>query len=215
MRARRRLRSIIWTCAYIIVLFIIFLYGAEYALRYFYSPEVDVIDHGSYLREQATPPEWPEQFQRITYPSFTVDQTLYGCRHPGDPEDVLLSEGNIEFLFIGDSFTYGWGVENDQTFGARFAAYAGARDRTLVCGGFAKGSRFHIGQLQRVLSKEHSVKVVFYQLFGNDIMSDILQESDDDEETVEKLFSLSWFYRVKTTLLDHFYYFSTTSRIMS
>jgi lysophospholipase L1-like esterase len=153
------------------------IFTLEWLLRLRYGRSVEPFEPGPYRNEVSLestrlPAEFVIEHVRQPQLSFTSTRSLYGCRHPGPLDSVRLDQGHIRTLFLGDSFTHGWGVADDATFGAIYGRLSGTAPWNLVCGGYGRGTRYHLDQLRRVLRNEPGLEVVLYQLFGNDLTSD-------------------------------------------
>ena len=105
--------------------------------------------------------------------------TAQGHRAPG-------TDGNPDIVFIGDSFTYGWGINDADTFVSLYCA-----GRQVACanlGAPGTGTAKQLNRLEEFLDKYHwhpkEVKLVFFGMSGAWSAGNDFVDNYDERELV-------------------------------
>ena len=178
---------------------LLFISLLEGYLRWRYSDNLLVsLPHNGYRSEKPNnskdlPKEFTRQIINLPGINFTITYSLYGGRHPDDLDKVKLSQGNIKLMFLGDSYTLGWPLADNQSFGSLFGKLSGTQEFNLICGLYAAGTNTEKRQLLRVLANENHIETIVYQIFGNDVLFDLGIDKAEDERVTGV--ALNYYFR--------------------
>ena len=180
-------KSFLYLCFLVVLGYGAALFSEWFLGLYWFSEKTRISAQG-YEREGKTS-YIKQEFTQLTMHEpgkepVKYTDSIYGCRHPGDLDSLELAQGNIETLFIGDSFVYGWGVQDDQTLVYQYAKLRGELPFVLNCGIYSSGTKSHIEQLLRVLRAEPNIRVVYYGIFGNDLLVDLEPPRIEESQSV-------------------------------
>ena len=171
--------KIMWLlyAGYAFICAVVGVVALEWLLSASYGDVWRAVDSSTYRREEISYPRLPKEFfrqsVRIPQVPHSVTYTIHGCRHPGDVRKLRLQQGSIQTLFIGDSFTFGRGVEDGEAFPAVYGKLTGTGARILNCGVYGSGTGKQLRQLTRVSRYEKHIRTLVYQIYGNDLLQDL------------------------------------------
>ncbi|MDP3920149.1 MAG: hypothetical protein Q8R76_05020 [Candidatus Omnitrophota bacterium] len=216
MSTKTKIANNITAAAISTLIFILFL---EIAFRIFPSPaRSEFLNHQFNIRHPSSQPtfgkhptlgEWnipgsQAVVKRREY-EMTVGINTKGLRNPETPYEK--SPSRYRILFLGDSFTYGTGVEEHQTFVAgvnkKIAAYGEAINGGAP--GSSTADEFRFLQSEGIKYSPDSVVLCFFQ---NDIQDNFQKALDKTNHYNPSPF-LSFFYRAFGRIsqtLDHLFY---------
>ena len=167
------------------VLFICLLEGY---LRWRYTDTLIVkLPHDGYKPEKPyniknLPEAFTKQIIKLPGRNFSITYSLYGGRHPDALNKVKLSQGNIKLMFLGDSFTLGWPLADNQSFGSLYGKLSGTQEYNLICGLYGAGTYTQKEQLLRVLANENNIKTIVYEIFGRYVLLDLGLDEHKSEQ---------------------------------
>lgn len=188
---RRRTRKLKWillsvllsqTCVFLVV---------EWWLRHNIPPSTFLVNETYSERRHFVPVrDWRGSHYNVP---FTIDTKGYRYMAHNGRDDAPV------ILFVGDSFVFGSGVNDDETIPARFyqsIQKAGRSERVINAGFPAYGPYNYLRRFQEVLEREKNVTCVFVGIFSGNDFADVYDEREQRE-------SLSFGHRLSIFLANN------------
>ncbi len=169
---KKTLKTIIFS----FVPLIFFIFITELCLRFIYPQNLrnDPPAHqGKNAKNYLLKPNYSATHSRQEY-STTWKINSLGLRN----EEVNLNDNKKNILFVGDSMTFGFGVENNETFSAKANELLkdnGYKDYRIINGGLAGASTYDSLHVYNYYYEMLKPKFVFLFMYpGNDIEDNLL-----------------------------------------
>lgn len=177
---RTRLREWLFRLTLVAVSAVVGLLGAELLVRVVH-PISDGRDNVTLQGEPITSWFEPGSVYRQVSNEYDARTTItpQGHRVPGTP-------GSPDVIFIGDSFTYGWGIDDENTFVGIYCARTGRSCANLGMPGTGTGKQ--LNRLEQFLDANHwqprEVKLVFFGMSGAWSAGNDFVDNYDEREMV-------------------------------